>query len=71
MEFLWHRILGESNELPMRSEQRNLPLALRYEGGRTSRIPSALEVSPWGAAFRPRRYSMQMVGMQKEVPHMR
>merc|ERR1712107_193142 len=61
MEFLWHRVFGESDELPLRAEQASLPLALRYEGGRTSRFPSPLKVAPYLAMFQPNRYSSILV----------
>lgn len=57
MEFLWHRIFGEHDELPPRSEHSSLPLALRYEGGRTSQLPSPLKIAPYMALFQPTRYS--------------
>merc|ERR1711994_1244991 len=57
MEFLWHRIFGENDELPLRAEQPELPLALRYEGGRETMLPSPLKVAPYMAMFRPSRYS--------------
>eukprot|EP00929_Paragymnodinium_shiwhaense_P034389 TRINITY_DN18723_c0_g1_i2.p1 TRINITY_DN18723_c0_g1~~TRINITY_DN18723_c0_g1_i2.p1 ORF type:complete len:560 (-),score=102.75 TRINITY_DN18723_c0_g1_i2:2-1681(-) len=57
IEFLWHKIFGEEDELPLRSEQPSLPMALRYEGGRFSRYPSALAVEPHVAPYQPARYS--------------
>merc|ERR1712079_602683 len=57
IEFLWHRVFGEEDDLPRRAEQGSLPLALRYEGGRMTRLPSPLQVAPYLAQFRPSRYS--------------
>eukprot|EP00747_Dinoflagellata_sp_TGD_P031443 gnl/TRDRNA2_/TRDRNA2_135278_c4_seq2.p1 gnl/TRDRNA2_/TRDRNA2_135278_c4~~gnl/TRDRNA2_/TRDRNA2_135278_c4_seq2.p1 ORF type:complete len:228 (+),score=20.14 gnl/TRDRNA2_/TRDRNA2_135278_c4_seq2:26-709(+) len=57
LEFLWHRVFGEADDLPPRAEQPTLPLALRYEGGRASRLPHPLSVGPYMAMFRPSRYS--------------
>ena len=37
VEYLWHVVLGEPPELPWRSEDARLPLALRFEGGRETR----------------------------------
>mmetsp|Transcript_119002 Transcript_119002/g.379515 ORF Transcript_119002/g.379515 Transcript_119002/m.379515 type:complete len:522 (+) Transcript_119002:175-1740(+) len=60
IEFLWHRIFGEEDDLPPRSLQRDLPLALRYEGGRETRLPSPLKVAPYMALFQPSRYSREL-----------
>lgn len=57
MEFLWHRVFGEEDELPRRAEQISLPLALRYEGGRATQLPSPLKVAPYMTMFQPHRYS--------------
>ncbi|CAE8682301.1 unnamed protein product [Polarella glacialis] len=57
MEFLWHRVFGEPADMPPRAENGMLPLALRYEGGRASQLPSPLKVAPYMAVFQPGRYS--------------
>ncbi|CAK0840730.1 unnamed protein product, partial [Prorocentrum cordatum] len=61
MEFLWHVIFGEPGELLPRAEDPSLPLALRYEGGRATRLPSPLRVTPYMALFQPSRYSDLLV----------
>eukprot|EP00928_Gymnodinium_smaydae_P046059 TRINITY_DN30656_c0_g1_i1.p1 TRINITY_DN30656_c0_g1~~TRINITY_DN30656_c0_g1_i1.p1 ORF type:complete len:528 (-),score=112.47 TRINITY_DN30656_c0_g1_i1:79-1641(-) len=62
MEFLWHHVFGEPEELPARSEDATLPLGLRYDGGRETRLPSPLSVGPYMALFRPARYSSMLEG---------
>lgn len=57
VEFLWHRVFGEAGDMPLRAEDGRLPVALRYEGGRATRLPSPLEVAPFMALFKPSRYS--------------
>lgn len=47
VEYLWHVLLGESGRLPWRSEDIRLPLALRFEGGRDTRLPSPLRFSSY------------------------
>lgn len=61
MEFLWHAVFGEDDELPLRAEQASLPLALRYEGGRASRLPSPLKVAPYMDMFRSDEYSSKLL----------
>lgn len=64
MEFLWHRIFGEEEELPTRAEHPGLPLALRYEGGRETRLETPLKVAPYMAMFQPTRYSQHLARLR-------
>lgn len=47
VEFLWHALFDEPDVAPWRSEDKRLPLFLRYEGGRATRLPSPLGVEPY------------------------
>merc|ERR1711924_123683 len=38
VEFIWHVLFGEADVAPWRSEDPRLPLFLRYEGGRSTRL---------------------------------
>ncbi|CAJ1374768.1 unnamed protein product [Effrenium voratum] len=64
LEFLWHAIFGEPADMPPRSENEHLPLAFRYEGGRSSRLPSPLRVAPYMALFQQGRYSRQLMASE-------